>query len=118
VADALYVTTDQLKALVGAGADPARLDTVCVAASAVVDHYYGTVTVAAKLRQPDGTALAVVAPAVAEAALTIAADLWRRPTTPGGYFSVADYVGRLAQDPASSVVALLNALGREAWPVS
>lgn len=113
-----YVTTAELAGLVGAGADPARLDTVCEVASRVVDHYYGTATVTAKLRPPavpDGGPYPDV---VREACLTIAADVWRRPTTPGGYFQVADYVGRLSQDPTSPVVALLNALGREAWPVA
>ena len=114
----LYITPDELAGAVARPPDDPRLTRVCQAASTVVDAYYGAATVAARLRNPDGTDLATVPPVVAEAALTIATDLWRRPTTPGGYFSVADYVGRLAQDPAAPVVVLLDAIGREAWPVA
>ena len=114
----LYVTPDELAAAVGTDAGVARVTRVCQATATVVDAYYGSATVAARLRNPDGSDLAEVPAVVAEAALTIATDLWRRPTTPGGYFSVADYVGRLAQDPTAPVVVLLDALGREAWPVA
>ncbi|HEY6416336.1 MAG TPA: hypothetical protein VIX41_08865 [Acidimicrobiales bacterium] len=113
-----YVTPEDLTALVGSGADPARVERVCDTASRIVDHYYGAATVTAKLRQADGSPLDVVPSCVIEACLTIAVDVWRRPTTPGGYFQVADYVGRLSQDPTSPVVALLNALGREEWPIA
>jgi hypothetical protein len=114
----LYVEPDELGPAVGRPPDDTRVVRVCQAASTVVDAYYGSTTVAAKLRNPDGSDLDTVPAVVAEAALTIATDLYRRPTTPGGYFSVADYVGRLAQDPAAPVVVLLDALGREAWPVA
>lgn len=114
----LYVTPDELAALVGAPPTDPRVARVCAASSQVVDAYYGTKTVAAKLRNPDGSDLAVVPDTVAEAALTIGVDLWRRPTTPGGYVEVADYVGRLSQDPTSPVLVSLNALGREAWPIA
>ena len=50
--------------------------------------------------------------------MAIAVDVWRRPSTPGGYFQVADYVGRLSADPTSSVTVLLDSIGREAWPVA
>ncbi len=113
-----YVTVDDVVRITGAAPDDPRVPRVIAATSSIVDHFYGAVTVAARLRNPDGTDLAVVPDVVAEAALTIAADLWRRPTTPGGYFQVSDYVGRLAQDPTSSVVALLNALGRLEWGVA
>lgn len=111
-ARAPYVTTDELAALVGA--DPANPDlaTVCADTSAVVDHYYGPVTVAAKLAAPPWP------DCVRRAALGIAGDLWRRPSTPGGYFAVRDYVGRLARDPTSPVQAELDALGRETWPIA
>lgn len=113
-----YVAPAELAAVVGVPTDDPRLVRVVATTSQVVDHYYGTATVAAKLRNEDGSDLAAVPECVAEAALTIAVDVWRRPTTPGGYFAVADYVGRLAQDPTSSVVVLLNALGRESWPIA
>lgn len=114
----LYVTPAELAGYVGADPADPRVSRACVTASNIVDHYYGTVTVAARLRQPDGSDLATVPDAVAEAALTIGLDVWRRPTTPGGYFQVADYVGRLAQDPTAPVVVLLDSLGREAWPIA
>jgi hypothetical protein len=113
-----YITPTDLAALVGQGADPARLDRVCTTASRVIDHYYGTATVDAVLRPPTVPDGGPYPAAVVEAALTVAADLWRRPTTPGGYFQVADYVGRLAQDPTSPVIALLDSVGRLEWPVA
>jgi len=106
-----YVTTAELAELVGADPADPNLAVVVADASAVVDHYYGNATIAAKLAAPPWPAT------VRRAALTIAGDLWRRPSTPGGYFQVRDYVGRLAQDPTSPVIAELNALGREAWPI-
>ena len=115
-----YVTVEELAGLTGTAAGDPRLARVADTASAIIDHYYGTATVNARLRNPDGTDLAEVPATVAEAALTIAGDVWRRPTTPGGYFQITDYVGRLAQDPTSSVVALLNALpgGRVDWSIA
>lgn len=106
-----YVTPAELAELVGADPADPNLEVVCDDVTQVVDHYYGTVTVAAKLVAPPWPAC------VRRAALTIAGDLWRRPSTPGGYFQVRDYVGRLAQDPSSPVVVELQALGREAWPI-
>lgn len=114
----LYVTPAELGPVVGVQPDDPRLTRVCESVSTIVDAYYGSATVAAKLRNPDGSDLPSVPSVVAEAALTIGTDLWRRPTTPGGYFSVADYVGRLAQDPTAPVVILLNSIGLEAWPIS
>lgn len=113
-----YLDASELAGVVGVPASDPRLARVVAATSQVIDHYYGTVTVAAKLRLPDGSDLPTVPASVNEAALTIAVDVWRRTTTPGGYFAVADYVGRLAQDPTSAVGTLLNALGREAWPIA
>jgi len=114
----IYVDPVELAEIVGTNPADPRLARVVAATSQIVDHYYGTVTVAAKLRLPDGADLPVIPACVNEAATTIAVDLWRRPTTPGGYFQVADYVGRLAQDPTSPVVVLLNALGRLEWPIA
>lgn len=110
----LYVTPAELAAVIGTKADDPRLAAWCAQASQVVDHYYGTATVAERL---------TAAPwpeCVTGAAVTIAADLSRRPTAPGGYFDATDYTARLAQDPTSSVVALLNALpgGRVGWPIA
>jgi hypothetical protein len=107
-----YVTTDELAELVGADPADPNLGVVCAEVSQVIDHYYGTATVTAKLIAPPWPAN------VRRAALTIGGDLWRRPATPGGYFQVRDYVGRLAQDPTSPVMVELNALGREAWPIA
>lgn len=114
----LYVTPAELAPVVGVPVDDPRVVRVCATASTIVDAYYGSTTVAAKLRQPDGSDLPEVPPTVGEAAGVIALDVWRRLTTPGGYFTVADYVGRLPQDPTSPVVVLLDALGRLAWPVA
>lgn len=106
-----YVTTDELAELVGADPTDPKLDVVCADTTTVIDDYYGTLTVTDKLAAPPWPAT------VRRAALTIAGDLWRRPATPGGYFQVRDYVGRLAQDPTSPVIVELNALGRSAWPI-
>lgn len=115
-----YLDPVELAELVGASPADPRLARVVDATSQIVDAYYGSATVAARLRLPDGSDLPVIPQCVEEAALTIATDLWRRPTTPGGYFQVSDYVGRLAQDPTAPVVVLLNALpnGRAAWPIA
>ena len=114
-----YVDVDELAKLLGVSPDDPRLARVAAATSTVIDGYYGRATVAAKL--PD-----VVDPdpwpewpaVVVEAAMAIAVDIWRRPSTPGGYFQVADYVGRLSADPTSSVATLLDSLGRLEWPVA
>jgi len=109
-----YVDPAELAAELGVDpvAQEARLARVCAATSAVIDSYYGSATVALKLPAAPWPA------AVSEAALTIGVDIWRRVTTPGGYFQVADYVGRLAIDPTSSVGVLLDSIGRERWPVA
>lgn len=107
-----YVEPAELAAALGVAADDARVARVAAAATAVIDAYYGAATVANKLTAPPWP------DAVIEAALTIAQDLWRRPTTPGGYFQVADYVGRLQLDPAAPVAVLLDSIGREVWPVA
>ena len=107
-----YVTTDELAELVGAAPDDPNLELVCADVTQVIDAYYGSMTVTAKLIAPPWPAN------VRRAALSIAGDLWRRPSTPGGYFQVRDYVGRLAQDPTSPVIVELNALGRESWPIA
>jgi hypothetical protein len=107
-----YVDTAELAKLLGVAPDDPRLERVAAATDRIVDGYYGAATVAAKLPAPPWPA------AVQEAALTIATDLWRRPTTPGGYFQVADYVGRLSLDPAAPVVILLDSIGRLEWPIA
>jgi hypothetical protein len=107
-----YVDPAELAAALGVDPDDARLLRVVGATNAIIDAYYGADTVAAKL---------VAAPwpdAVTEAALTIGSDVWRRTTTPGGYFQVADFVGRLSADPTSSVAVLLDSIGREWWPIA
>jgi hypothetical protein len=89
--------------------DITRADATAASANLVVEHVVGNRGVAEHLLgDPE---------CVAEPALTIALDLWRRPSTPGGYFQVSDYVGRLAQDPAAPVLAQL-AMFRESWPVA
>lgn len=115
----LYVDVAELAKLLGVAPDDPRLERVATAAGSVVDAYYGAATVTARL--PDVAAGDPWPPwpaPVVEAATTIAVDLWRRPTTAGGYFQVADFVGRLANDPASSVSILLDSLGRLEWPVA
>ena len=107
-----YVDPTELATLVGVDLSNERVARVCAATTEIIDSYYGALTVTEKLPAPPWP------DAVAEAALTIASDLWRRPSTPGGYFQVADYVGRLSKDPAEPVAILLDALGRESWPVA
>lgn len=107
-----YVDPTEVADLLGVDPTDERLTRVCLAASTVIDRYYGAATVEAKLVAPPWP------DAVTEAALTIAADLWRRPTSPGGYFQVVDYVGRLALDPAGPVAVLLDSIGRLEWPVA
>jgi len=107
-----YVTPAEVAALVGVDPGDARLERVCAATDQVIDGYYGAATVASRLPAPPWPE------AVIEAALTIAADLWRRPATPGGYFQITDFVGRLALDPAAPVAIQLDSIGRESWPVA
>jgi len=107
-----YADPAEVARLLGVAVDDPRLERVCSATDAVVDSYYGAATVAAKLPAEPWPAVVV------EAATTIAMDAWRRLSTPGGYFQVADYVGRLSKDPAEPVAILLDALGRESWPVA
>ena len=107
-----YADPAELAKLLGVDVADPRLERVCSATDTVVDSYYGTATVSAKLVDPPWPAVVV------EAATTIAVDMWRRPSTPGGYFQVADYVGRLSKDPTEPVAILLDALGRESWPVA
>jgi len=108
-----YVDPAELAKMLGVAADDPRLERVVTAVGAIVDGYYGDATVAASLVAPPWPA------GVTEAALEIAIDVWRRPTAPGGYFQVADYVGRLSADPASSVVVLLDsAVPRLEWGVA
>lgn len=107
-----YTDLEALARLVGVAPDDPRLEQVAAATDAVIDAYYGAVTVATKLVAPPWPA------PVVEAALTISSDLWRRPSTPGGVFQVADFVGRLALDPATPVASLLDSIGRETWPVA
>jgi len=115
----LYVTAAEVLEVVGRPADSAadltRAEGVAELASIIVEHYVGSAGVTRHLLPlgqdeppPSGAH---------EAALGIAADLWRRPSTPGCYFQVVDYVGRLAADPASSVAALL-APYRESWSIA
>ena len=97
----LYVTADEILTLAGRPsgdvADPRdliRADGLAELASIIVESVVGDAGVIRHLLPFDETA---PPPSGAhEAALTIANDLWRRPTTPGGYFQVVDYVGRLA----------------------
>ena len=107
-----YADPAELAKLLGVAADDPRLERVCSATDTVIDSYYGADTVTAKLPAEPWPAVVV------EAATAIAVDVWRRPSTPGGYFQVADYVGRLSRDPTDPVAVLLDALGRERWPVA
>jgi len=89
-------------------------------ADAVVRHWYGSTwpTVEAMLTAVDtdpvtaGDADVARAAAVRSAATAVGVDVHRRPTTPGGYFQVADYVGRLSLDPAHPVSVQLGTAGR------
>jgi hypothetical protein len=99
-----YVTPAEVAALVGVDPGDARLERVCAATDQVIDGYYGAATVASRLPAPPWPE------AVIEAALTIA--------TPGGYFQITDFVGRLALDPAGPVAIQLDSIGRESWPVA
>ena len=114
-----YVDPTELATALGVSPDNPRLARVVAATSTVIDGYYGAVTVAAKL--PDAVDPDPYPPwpaVVVEAAFAIAVDIWRRPSTPGGYFQVADFVGRLALDPTDPIAVLLNSLGRLEWPVA
>ena len=113
-----YVDPAELAIALGVDPTDPRLVRVTTAASAVVDAYYGAATVAAKLPYDVEDPPVAWPPAVVEAAFTIATDMWRRPSTPGGYFQVVDYVGRLSADPTSQVATLLDSLGRLEWPVA
>lgn len=126
----LYVTADEVLTIAGrpVAGDPTsdprdvtRAEGLAELASIIVEHVVGErgVTLHLLALQPTATGEPTDPPPAGahEAALTIANDLWRRPTTPGGYFQVVDYVGRLAQDPASPVLALL-APYRESWAIA
>jgi len=109
-----YVTVTEVAAALGV--DPAdtdgRVARAVDAAGQIIDAYYGSATVELRLPAPPWPA------PVIEAALVIAQDVWRRRSTPGGYFQVVDFVGRLSLDPASSVSQMLDSIGRESWPVA
>jgi hypothetical protein len=109
-----YVAVAEVAAALGV--DPAdtdgRVARAVDTAGQIIDSYYGAATVAARLPAPPWPA------PVIEAALVIAQDVWRRRSTPGGYFQVVDFVGRLSLDPANSVAMLLDSIGREVWPVA
>jgi len=107
-----YVDTAELAAALGVPPDNPRLVRVVDATNVVIDSYYGAATVALRLPAPPWPA------PVVEAAFTIAQDLWRRPSSPGGYFQVSDFVGRLALDPAGPVAVLLDSIGRIEWPIA
>jgi len=107
-----YCDAAELAIALGVPADSPRLARVVDATTVVIDSYYGAATVAARLPAPPWPA------PVIEAAFTIAQDLWRRPSAPGGYFQVSDFVGRLALDPAAPVAVLLDSIGRLSWPVA
>jgi hypothetical protein len=107
-----YVTVDEVATALGVAPTDPRVARVVDATTAVIDSYYGVATVALRLPAPPWPA------PVIEAALTIAQDLWRRSSTPGGYFQVADFVGRLSVDPTNSVAVLLDSVGRVSWPVA
>lgn len=121
----LYVTADEVLTVAGRlpatdpNADPRdviRADGVAELASIIVETVVGDKGVIRHLL-PTGVPNERVPAGAHEAALTIANDLWRRPTTPGGYFQVVDYVGRLAQDPASPVLLMLSPY-RESWSIA
>ena len=124
----LYVTADEV--LTAGGRDPTsataaelhRAGEVAELASIVVEHIVGEAGVIAHLMpgELDPVTEQPVKPPPSGAhiaAVTIAGDLWRRPSTPGGYFQVADYVGRLSADPGSPVLALLTPY-RESWSIA
>lgn len=114
----LYVTPAEVLAMVGRdGTDPAdvaRSSSVAELASIVVEHVVGSAGVTRHLLSMGQDE--PVPSGAHEAALTIANDIWRRPSTPGGYFQVVDYVGRLSADPATQVFTLL-APYRESWAI-
>lgn len=121
----LYVTA--LEVLDAAGrpnptpAESTRADSVAELVSIIVEHAVGEAGVIAHLLPADvddtGTPTDPPPSGAHEAALAMAPDVWRRVSAPGGYFSVADYVGRLNQDPAQSALLLL-APYRESWSIA
>lgn len=111
-----YVTVDELKAILKlVDGDDARAATVCAAANEIVFQAVGQAGANAYLAVP--VEPATYPAAAREAALAIATDLWRRPKSPGGVFQVADYVGRLALDPATPVMALISTM-RLSWSIA
>lgn len=115
-----YVDVAELAKALGVAPDDPRLVRVTATTSRVIDAYYGSLTVATRLpydteNPPDPHEWPAE---VVEAAFAIAIDVWRRPSTPGGYFQVADYVGRLSADPTGHAATLLDSLGRLEWPVA
>lgn len=127
----LYVTVDEVLTNAGrvASDDPtsdprdvARANGIAELASIIVESVVGHAGVVRHLLPTtvdatSGEATDRPPSGAHEAALTISADLWRRPSTPGGYFQVADYVGRMAVDPASPVLALLTPY-KESWSIA
>lgn len=113
-----YVTPAMVRAELKLGAGQAiddRLERVCSLASWIVFAFVGQAGADVWLQPPVDPA--TYPAAAVESALAIAIDLWRRPTAPAGYVQVADYVGRLAQDPTSPVASQLS-LMRLSWPIS
>ena len=99
----LYVTADEILMIAGRPVAPnpatdprdvIRADGIAELASIIVEHIVGEAGVIRHLLPVSEDA---PPPSGAhEATLTIGNDLWRRPTTPGGYFQVVDYVGRFS----------------------
>lgn len=113
-----YVTGLELRTALklGAAADVVeRADAVAELANAIVFHFVGTASAEEWLQPP--VFPAKYPAAATESALTIATDLWRRPSAPAGYVQIVDYVGRLAKDPADPVAAQLSIL-RVEWPIA
>lgn len=117
VAVGAYVTGLELRTALKLGGDAptiTRSDAVARLACDIVFNFVGRAGAEIWLQPPVDPA--VYPPAVTESALTIASDLWRRPSAPAGYVQIVDYVGRLAKDPADPVAATLSIL-RLDWPI-
>lgn len=111
-----YVTVEQLTDLLGLDpeTDAARAQTVCDLAAEMIDGYVGAAGVATNIG-----AGPVWPTTVVEAALVLAADLWRRPGLPGGYTPIVDgdAFARVALDPTRTVGAYLDGL-KLSWGVA
>ena len=94
-----HVTDAELAALLGTGADPARVTRATTAANQLIDHWI----------KPATDTLPAVTSASAQAGLELAHQLYRRHAAVGGIFTVDELVARLPADLTRGIRDLLEA---------